>query len=119
MKVLINNDVFEISNRVKKFDSSYRVVYDNEKDKYQIYSTVLNGAIEIIGGIQLTYVCTLPYRELDKRSIDYLYATSINNIDDFIKQLDIDNKNLEHREQLKLKEEALVVAENKLRQLTK
>jgi len=119
MKVLIKNDVFDICSRIKKFDSSYRVVYDTKLNKYQIYSTILNGEIELIGCTQLTYICSLPYHQLDKRSIDYLYNTTINNIDDFIKQLDSDNKKLEHQEELKLKEESLLIAENKLRQLTK
>ena len=41
MKILIKSDVFNICNRVKSFDSSYRVVYDLSTNKYQIYSKIL------------------------------------------------------------------------------
>ena len=118
MKVLIKSDVYNVCNRIKKFDNSYRVVYDNSSRCYQIYSTSLHGHIELIGWTPLTYVCTLPYKELDARAIQYLYDTSVNNLDSIIKLIDEDNRQLEISNQLKIKQHSLQLAEDKLRQLS-
>ena len=40
-------------------------------------------------------------------------------LEDIIKQIDDDNQRLEHHNQLKLKNQSISLAENKLRQLTK
>jgi len=119
MKVLIKKDVFNISRRIKNFDNSYCIVFDDEINKYQVYSTNLNELVEQISYYQLSYVCTLPYNELDERSIRYLYNTSVENIDNIIKQIDDDNKILESQNELKLKQESLLIAESRLRQLTR
>lgn len=119
MKILIRGDVYNICNRIKNFDASYRVVYDTGLNKYKIYSIKLSGVSEIIGGVELSYVCTIPYEELDERTIKYLYNTSIENIDSFIKSLDDENNKLERQNELKLKQQSMQIAETKLRQLTK
>ena len=73
----------------------------------------------MIGWTPLSYVCSLPYNQLDERTIKYLYSTKIENIDDIIKRIDEDNQKLEQANQLKLKHQSLQIAENKLRQLTR
>lgn len=118
MKILIKNDLYNICNRVKKFDASYRVVYDNVLRSYEIYSTNLNRPIELIGWTPLSYVCTLPYDELDIRTIQYLYDTSIENVEDILNMIDKNNKDIERCANQKIKHQSLTLAENKLRQLS-
>ncbi|MBQ7880313.1 MAG: hypothetical protein IJ358_00500 [Clostridia bacterium] len=119
MKILIKSDVYNICNRIKKFDVSYRVVYDTATNAYQIYSTNLQGEIELIGWTPLSYVCRLPYNELDIRCIKYLYDTSVDNLEQIIEQIDATNAKIEHENQLKIQQQSSLIAENKLRQLTK
>ncbi len=118
MKILVKSDVFNICNRIKKFDASYYIVFDNALNKYQIYSSKLTQVVELISGRVLSYVSTIPYAELDVRTLQYLYDTSIENLDKLIDRLDADNQMLEQTNQLKLKQQSLMIAENKLRQLT-
>ena len=118
MKILIKSDVYNICNRVKQFDSSYRIVYDTASLKYLIYSTKLGKSIELIGWMPLSYVCSLPYSQLDARVIAYLYQTSVNNIDTLISQIDQLNNQLERDSELKVKQQVLINAENTLRQLS-
>ena len=118
MKVLIKSDVFDICNRIRKFDASYRVVYDNGSGRYQIYSTKLQGSIELVGWTPLSYVCTLPYNQLDVRAVKYLYDTSIENIDNILNLIDENNKKTEDDTNFKIKHQAIEMAENKLRQLS-
>ena len=119
MKILVKSDMYDICNRVKKFDVSYRVVYDTVANIYQIYSTRLNQSIELISSTPLSYVCTLPYNTLDVRTIKHLYDTRVENIEELINKIDENNRKLEYQNQLKLKSQSLNIAENRLRQLTK
>lgn len=119
MKILIKSDIYNICKRIQNFDKSYRLIYDINSKQYKIYSIKPHQIFELIDGIKLSYVCTLPYNELDERSIKHLYNTSIENINDFIHQIDKHNQKLEYENQLKLKNQSLEFAENKLRQLTK
>jgi len=118
MKILVKSDVFDICNRIKKFDYSYRIVYDNCQTKYEIYSTKLGMSVELISGIPLSYVCSLPYSQLDNRTIKYLYDTSVDNMDNIIKIIENENDNIENSNKTKLINQSLLIAENKLRQLT-
>ena len=118
MKILVKSDVYNICNRIKKFDSSYKVVYNTTSKKYEIYSTRLTQSIELISGVVLSYVCGLPFDELDERVITYLYQTSVENIESIIDMIDKQNDKVEYDNQLKLKTQALEIAENRLRQLT-
>ena len=119
MKIIVKSDIYNICNRIKKFDVSYRVVYDIVADMYQIYSTRLSKSVELISGTPLSYVCTLPYDSLDVRAIQHLYNTRVENIEDIINKIDEDNKRIEYENQLRLKNQSLNIAENTLRQLTK
>ena len=119
MKILIKSDVYNICNRVKDFDVSYKVVYDTKLNKYQIYSTRLTGVNEMVEGVRLDYICTLPYGELDARAIKYLYDTRVENIEELINKIDINNQRLERDSELKACQQSSIIAENTLRQLTK
>lgn len=118
MKILVKSDVYNINKRIKKFDSSYRLVYDIMSKKYQIYSTNLGVAVELICGVPLSYVCEIPYAELDVRAIQHLYDTSVENIESIIEKIDDENLRLEHQSESKAIQQSLEIAENKLRQLT-
>lgn len=118
MKVLVKSDVYDICNRIKKFDSSYYIVFNDATNKYEIYSSNLTKDVELISGRVLSYVCVLPFHQLDARVIQYLYDTSIENWESLIAEMDKSNKQLERNNELKLKQESLLIAENKLRQLT-
>ena len=118
MKILVKSDVYNICNRIKNFDKSYCIVYDTSNCKYEVYSTDVRQEVEIVSGIPLSYVCLVPYNQLDERVINYLYETCIENIEDIITQIDKHNQSLEADNNKKLKEQSLLIAENKLRQLT-
>lgn len=119
MKTLVKSDTYNICKRIKNFDASYCLVWDNVLNMFQVYSTRLAGAVQYIQGKALSYVCGLPYNQLDVRAIKYLYSTTIENIDSIINQIDNQNKQLEQINNTKLTNQSLSIAENKLRQLTK
>lgn len=118
MKILVKSDTYNICNRIKKFDNTYRLVFDSVSKMYEIYSTKLRLDVELIGGTPLSYVLRIPYQELDERVIKYLYDTSVDNIENIIRDIESNNQQIEHESEAKLKYESLTLAENRLRQLT-
>lgn len=118
MKILVKSDIYNICNRIKKFDSTYRLVFDTISKVYEIYSTKLHLGIELIGGVPLSYVLKIPYQQLDARTIKYLYDTSMDNIESIIDDIENSNQKIERENEQRLKYESIMLAENRLRQLT-
>ena len=87
-KIEIKNDMFDISNRLKNIDSTYFILYDKIRGKYELHSTAQVD----------TYCATIPYKKLDKRAIDFALKTRRENIDRIILEMEENNKKLEMRE---------------------
>lgn len=118
MKILVKSDTYNMCNRIKNFDKSYRLVFDSVSNVYEIYSTNLHLDVELIGGVPLSYVMKIPYQQLDERIIKYLHDTSTDNIENIIKDIETNNQQIERESDTKLKYESLMLAESRLRQLT-
>lgn len=82
MKLKIFHDVFNISKRIKKIDKDYYVVYDTSKQKFEIHNSSQTGS---------SYCLTLPFNELDERSLNYVHQTSSANIDRILEKIENDN----------------------------
>jgi hypothetical protein len=39
MRIKIENDLFDICNRIKEIDDGYFIIYDTEKDRFEVHST--------------------------------------------------------------------------------
>jgi len=91
MKIRIEDDVFEITKRVKEIDEGYYIVFDTDKQSYELHNSN-----------QLTSYClTVPYQILDSRCVDLILYSSVANIDNIIEDIDnnnniIENHNLNH-----------------------
>ena len=74
--VLINDDVYGIVTRIKSLDNDYGICYNNN--------------------FFITYkgkkILKVPYKQLDKRTVDFVYKTRINNVD--FSSIEEFNKNL-------------------------
>ena len=83
MKIKIESDVYNISKRVKNMDKDYYVVYNTSSSKFEIHNS------SQIGG---TYCLTLPYKELDERTLDFINQTKSENIEKIISKIEKENK---------------------------
>ena len=82
MKVKIENDLFEISSRLKQIDDTYFVVYDTQKHRYEVYSTMQkNGSM-----------CFLVGKKLDYYAISKAHKTLIKRLKRVVNSIDIHNK---------------------------
>lgn len=120
MKFLIKNDLFDICNRIKFFDRNYFVVFDTNNKSYQVYSKCNNEKRpEYIEENKMYYVLTFPYKELDIRSIKYLYQTEIKDIDLLIENINNENKKLDKKNDKTVLNQSMIELENCLRKRSK
>ena len=83
MKIKIFNDVYEISKRIKYIDKDYYVVYDTSKQKFEIHNS---------NQIGNSYCLTVPYKELDERTLKLVRSSQSANIEEILKNLENDNR---------------------------
>lgn len=80
MKILIEEDVFEISKRLKEIDDGYFLVYDTKKSMYEVHNKYQSN----------TY-CLSISGNLDSNVIDVVLRTNILNIDNILREVDKNN----------------------------
>jgi len=85
---LIQEDLYDISSRIKEIESGYFIVRNLRSDKFEVHST-MNGGWD-------TYCFTVPYDELDVRTLQYCRETNIATRGDSIeKELDRNNAKID------------------------
>lgn len=82
MKIKLSSDVYNISNRVKNIDKDYFVLYNTSNAKFEIHNSAQ---------IDYTYCLTLPFKELDERTLNYIYQTKSENIEKILNEIENDN----------------------------
>ena len=85
MKIKIENDVFDIVKRIKELDDGYYILFDTMKKQFEVHNK----------NQKTSYCLTVPYGELDKRLVDLLKYSSIENIDKIVNEIDKNNTILE------------------------
>ena len=78
----IENDVYNLTNRIKNIDRDYYVVYNTSKSKFEIHNYSQIGS---------SYCLTLPYSQLDERALKYVRKTRSANIDMILDEIENDN----------------------------
>lgn len=105
MKIKIESDVFDICERIKKIDENYFVLFNLNSNKFEIHNSKLKNS----------YCLTIPYGQLDSRTIELLHSTDIRNYDKIIKNLDTENEKNEKQAFEKVKE----ISDYKIREILK
>lgn len=89
MKIVIKNDVYNISKRIKDIDNGYFIVYNTSKNAYEVHCS---------NQLDTSYCLTVPYKNLDMRTLDYVYQTKSENIDKILDKIESENKIKENAE---------------------
>lgn len=105
-KIEIKNDMFDIVKRLKSIDNSYFVMYDKKFSRYELHSNDQVGS---------TYTLTIPYQNLDKRTIDYVLKTRRENYEKLIKEMELNNQKLEQKEMSNILDKAKYDLTDKLK----
>ena len=78
MKIKINNDLFDIAWRIKEIDPRYEIYFETESQKFTVWAE---------GKRQLT----LPFENLDERTLVYTSKTRVENMEEVIREIDSGN----------------------------
>lgn len=84
MLIKINNDLYDISSRIKEIDKRYCIMFDTQKQAYTLYS-------------DNKYQLTFPYPYLDTRALDYAFETRLENLDTLIAKVDKHNEEMQKK----------------------
>ena len=91
MKIKLTCDVYNISKRIKEIDKGYYIVFNTSKSKFEIHNSLQ------LGG---SYCLTLPYTNLDERTLKYVRKTSSANIDYVLNEIENDNNKIKSTEKI-------------------
>ena len=83
MLIEIKSDVYNISKRIKYIDKDYYVVFNTSKNSFEVHNSAQIGS---------SYCLTLPFKELDERTINYIFETKSENIERILSKIENDNK---------------------------
>ena len=86
-KTLVTDSVFEIPQRIKEYDDSFFIVRNHKTKKFEVHST---------DNVFSTYCFTVPFDELDQRTIDIAIKNDTKNkgAKEIEREIDDHNKSL-------------------------
>ena len=95
-KVLIEDNIYDIPQRLKEYDASFFVVFNFMNDKYEVHSKD-----NLFG----TYCLTVPYKELDERTLWLVIKNDTKNkgAREFERELNEHNRKVEERKETETK----------------
>ena len=78
----IDNDVYYICSRLKEIDESYFVLYNLDKNVYEVHSSLQKDS----------YCFTVPFSVLDQRTLFYALKTRSDRRDKIIEEIEKNNE---------------------------
>lgn len=94
--VLIESDVFNISQRIKEIDEGYFIVFNPTNQRYELHHSEQADS---------SYCSTLPYEELDGRAIERTREMSAARARIILAEMKAHNEKLEHDNNKKIENE--------------
>ena len=95
MKIQIVNDLFEIVNRLREIDESYFVIYDTNKKRFEVWTSVP----------KKTMCFVVKNKTLDSRVILYALSTSSKNAEKLYEKIEKNNNEISNKIITKIKDE--------------
>lgn len=93
-QILLENDPYYISSRIKEVDENYFIVFSKRRNCFELHNS---------SQLFSTFALTIPYPELDERTIFLARKSRKENAEKLIKEMDENNARLEK----KMKKDAL------------
>lgn len=87
-QILLENDPYYISSRIKEVDENYFIVFSKKKNRFELHNS---------SQLFSTYSLTIPYSQLDERTIFLARKSRKENAEKLIKEMDENNYRLEKK----------------------
>lgn len=82
----VDGDVFGISRRIRDIDDGYFIVWNGFRKKFEVHN---------IDTYPSTYEFTVPYSELDSRTLDFCHETRVANTQKLLKEMEEKNRKID------------------------
>ena len=89
-RIIVKNDVQDISGRIKEIDKGYFIVRNLRSRQFEVH-----WGIPEEGNGMKTHELTLPFEELDQRTLDLTRETSIENARIIMERMEANNEKIE------------------------
>ena len=106
MKIRIFHDVYNISQRIKNLDRYYFILFNTSKGKFEVHNS---------SQLDSTYCLTLPFNQLDERTLTYVYQTMSTNIEKILENIENENRQKESAEKSSALNQAYSLIEENIR----
>ncbi len=101
-KMLITNDLFDISDRLKTVNPNYKLYFNRKTQRYEVYETcVLNEKLAFV----------VPYDELDARTLAFARFTAVQNADKIFAEIEKHNEKTDKENARRIAEQVSEKAE--------
>lgn len=94
-KILIKKDLFNISQRLKSIDKNYYILFNKLTKKFEVHY-----------GQKSSLQLVLPFKNLDKRTIDLVLKTKVENKKKLLLEMEENNAKLERESNQQILDEA-------------
>ena len=84
-RLLIKSDLFNITKRIKQIDKKYFIVFNKKTKKFEVHYKRNSSTLELV----------LPFDRLDKRTLDFVLKTKMENKQKLIEEMERNNQKLE------------------------
>lgn len=101
MLININTDNFFVAQRLKEIDPKYFVVFNTKSQNFEVHNQ---------GQLDNTFCLSLPFAELDSRTLDLVRKTQTKNFEKLMEEIEKENQKKEtqkNKEILSLAKEVL------------
>ena len=85
MYIKIENDLYSISQRLKEIDKDYFILLNTKKNSFEVHNSKQKDN---------TYCLTVPYSELDSRTVSLVKSTKKEYMDNILNEIERNNKKL-------------------------
>ena len=88
MLIEIENDVYFIVDRLREIDEDYQIFFNTKRKVFEVHHK---------GQIGDSYCLTVPYKTLDKRTLDLVNKTKRENCEKLLLEMERENRKLEDK----------------------
>lgn len=104
-RLLIKSDLFNITKRIKQIDKKYFIVFNKKTKKFEVHYKRNSSTLELV----------LPFDRLDKRTLDFVLKTKMENKQKLIEEMERNNQKLEDEKNSNMLNETTYKAKEMLR----
>ena len=95
--IAIENDLFDVADRLKEIDEDYRVFFNRMRNRYEVHNVRQRGN---------TFCLALPFDSLDARAVELVRKTRVENAERLFAEMEKQNAEMELKAEISAVQQA-------------